>query len=242
MSGLLQRLGARATGTAWAVRSDVRLPFSAERMAPDLRASAAVDPVPTAAPQRPGMQAQALAESTGVTPAPLVAYSAPAQQHAAATDAQRPRRPQDTRAAAQATRAQAQPPAALQTATAAQPLEMLQALGKRPPARAQGAVESIAVLRARTADSAPPEAPEPLLPAAAGSRTQPSNALRPALPAAIGQQCTQAAAQQDTEVHIHIGRIDVTAVHETSKPKARPRERAQPMSLDAYLAKRGTGS
>jgi hypothetical protein len=48
----------------------------------------------------------------------------------------------------------------------------------------------------------------------------------------------QAAASQETEVHIHIGRIDVTALHEAPRPKARPRERAQPVSLDAFLAAR----
>jgi hypothetical protein len=41
------------------------------------------------------------------------------------------------------------------------------------------------------------------------------------------------------EVHVHIGRIEVTAVHEpaTAKPKARAPGR-QPMSLENYLARR----
>lgn len=39
------------------------------------------------------------------------------------------------------------------------------------------------------------------------------------------------------EVHVHIGRIEVTAMHEA--PPAKPRERGrQPMSLDEYLARR----
>jgi hypothetical protein len=49
----------------------------------------------------------------------------------------------------------------------------------------------------------------------------------------------QAATAQETEVHIHIGRIEVTALHEAPRPAARPRERPQPVSLDAYLAARG---
>jgi hypothetical protein len=45
--------------------------------------------------------------------------------------------------------------------------------------------------------------------------------------------------EESTEVHIHIGRIEVTAVHETA-PLSRERSAApSPMSLDAYLVQRG---
>ncbi|HRM47526.1 MAG TPA: hypothetical protein PK518_01050 [Alicycliphilus sp.] len=42
------------------------------------------------------------------------------------------------------------------------------------------------------------------------------------------------------EVHIHIGRIEVTAAvtPEPQAPRRPARERAQPLSLDAYLAQR----
>jgi hypothetical protein len=46
------------------------------------------------------------------------------------------------------------------------------------------------------------------------------------------------ASQEPNEVHIHIGRIEVTAVHEAAAPRRR-RESAPAMTLDAYLAKRG---
>ena len=50
------------------------------------------------------------------------------------------------------------------------------------------------------------------------------------------------AAATDTEVHIHIGRIEVTAVQENAAPtRPGPRERVQPMSLDAYLARKAGG-
>ena len=48
----------------------------------------------------------------------------------------------------------------------------------------------------------------------------------------------QAGASGETEVHIHIGRIEVTALQEAPLPKARARERTPAMSLDAYLAAR----
>jgi hypothetical protein len=47
------------------------------------------------------------------------------------------------------------------------------------------------------------------------------------------------ASREPSEVHIHIGRIEVTAVHEAAPPRRLPAPRPSPMSLDAYLAKRG---
>jgi len=43
------------------------------------------------------------------------------------------------------------------------------------------------------------------------------------------------------EIHVHIGRIEVTAVSEAPKPKARAARGQAPMSLDDYLAKRQRG-
>lgn len=42
-----------------------------------------------------------------------------------------------------------------------------------------------------------------------------------------------------TEVHIHIGRIDVTAVQEAPPPRRRTAAAPPPMSLEGYLAQRG---
>jgi hypothetical protein len=51
--------------------------------------------------------------------------------------------------------------------------------------------------------------------------------LAPALPRA-----------EPAEVHIHIGRLEVTALPEPQAPRRPARERTQPLSLDAYLAQR----
>ena len=48
-----------------------------------------------------------------------------------------------------------------------------------------------------------------------------------------------AASGEPSEVHIHIGRIEVTAVHEAAPPRRPAAPRPPPTSLDAYLAKRG---
>ncbi len=44
------------------------------------------------------------------------------------------------------------------------------------------------------------------------------------------------------EVHVHIGRIEVTAVQESPQPKPRQKRGQAPLSLDDYLAKRRGGS
>jgi len=45
--------------------------------------------------------------------------------------------------------------------------------------------------------------------------------------------------REPTEVHVHIGRIEVTAVHEPAPPKRTRQPARKPMSLDEYLSRRG---
>ncbi len=44
--------------------------------------------------------------------------------------------------------------------------------------------------------------------------------------------------QQADEVHIHIGRIEITAIQESAPSKREARKGPAPLSLDDYLAKR----
>lgn len=72
-----------------------------------------------------------------------------------------------------------------------------------------------------------PDVPEPLLP----RHSQPGPVTASLAPAS-------APVREPDEVHIHIGRIEVTAIHE---PAPRPREARKgqpPLSLDDYLTKR----
>jgi hypothetical protein len=92
---------------------------------------------------------------------------------------------------------------------------------------------------------APPLVPAPLLPQAkagtAAVATLPAavaQAIRPPSGVDVGwPQRVTTVADKATEVHIHIGRIDVTAVQEAPPSRRRPPQQA-PMSLDAYLAAR----
>ena len=73
-----------------------------------------------------------------------------------------------------------------------------------------------------------PGAPDPLLPAVAST---------PAPPRAVASQI-HAAVESPNEVHVHIGRIEVTAVQSPDPPKRKPGAVRQPLSLDDYLADR----
>lgn len=72
-------------------------------------------------------------------------------------------------------------------------------------------------------------APAPLMPSVASPAPMSS--------AAVTQMST-AASESANEVHVHIGRIEVTALQNDAAPKPKPRAARQPMSLDDYLARR----
>ncbi|MEO6421289.1 MAG: hypothetical protein ABIR84_01010 [Candidatus Nitrotoga sp.] len=84
--------------------------------------------------------------------------------------------------------------------------------------------------------------PSPLLPL--------KNIVRPsALNANVAKQRgehggfdRQGQVEEITEVHVSIGRIEVTAVHEALPPKRQAPAPAKPLSLDEYLARRGRGT
>ena len=47
--------------------------------------------------------------------------------------------------------------------------------------------------------------------------------------------------EETTEVHVSIGRIEVTAVHEAPPPKRAPARGQRALSLEEYLARRKAG-
>ena len=81
------------------------------------------------------------------------------------------------------------------------------------------------------ADASPiePGAPEPLLPSLASTPTANSVAA---------MQIPAATSDTPNEVHVHIGRIEVTAVQSSEPRKRKAKAAQQPMSLDDYLARR----
>ena len=90
-----------------------------------------------------------------------------------------------------------------------------------------------------SAELATPEhvlAPEPLLNRLPSVRPQPPSSVPFNTIRAWENRNTDE--PETTEVHVHIGRIEVTAVHEDPPQRTKPVEGRKPMSLDQYLARR----
>jgi hypothetical protein len=246
MTGLLHRLAARAAGTTMAVRSDARLPFGGIEPGPGT-AAAVVEPssvfaTPAAMPIAPapldGSRVDPrMPNAAAGTPPPQAPRADPAPSVAA-----HPGR--DPRASF--------PDAAPRTVTEAVPPPMVEMVidhGRASRSRAESAAESAhrsAAPLALDAAGRPGAAlvvrdPPLLIPLAVSDRAPVPTAVAPAaIPTALGA-AQNAARAEPGDVHIHIGRVEVTAVHEAPAPRRRPVPAPSPMSLDAYFARRGRG-
>ena len=235
MSGLLQRLAARATGNAWTVRSDARLPFAAPMAmeepatSPPAVQDAALPMAPHRHAQRPTTSPHRDASTDGpAVPQPLPSAGAPNARGAARTE------PIDVPPLFQPQPVFAAPTPALRTAsedaapTGFAPQRQMPDGDPRPGSTVAAPAERQTV-RPTPAD---PPALMPSRSTRSPRRHTPSvSTSAPRTPAATPMATA-------TEVHVHIGRIEVTALQ---APVARPRparERTQPVSLDAYLAKK----
>ena len=252
MNGLLHRLAACATGSALTLRADARLAYGASApllaeplLQPRSRMSdAALAPshesflvddarlssftAKQAAPPRmtddPQKESKPLKSPT----------SAPARLFAA-------NQPGLTPGDAQALAVASQPPyhtsldVGLPTQDPAAP-QAFQPLAAAPPIGQKFNPSALAqpTHPNHHAPAPPTAAPAPLLPRqnnAPPSASAPWSAVSPAAsPARV--------ADEATEVHIHIGRIEVTAMHEVAPPRKRPAAAPAPTPLDTYLAAR----
>lgn len=80
--------------------------------------------------------------------------------------------------------------------------------------------------------------PQPLLPLKNSARPSALNAGASAQRGEPGDSVWQGQVEETIEVHVSIGRIEVTAVHEAPPLKRQAPTTARPMSLDEYLARR----
>ncbi len=83
--------------------------------------------------------------------------------------------------------------------------------------------------RQQQASPVEPRTPEPLLP---------SFATTPTANSVAAMQTPEVTSDTPNEVHVHIGRIEVTAVQSGEPRKRKAKAAQQPMSLDDYLARR----
>jgi hypothetical protein len=80
--------------------------------------------------------------------------------------------------------------------------------------------------------------PAPLLPRAASEGDRSGVRGFPISVASHAASPQSSAADETTEVHLHIGRIDVTALHEAPPPRRKAAQARAPRSLDDYLSRR----
>lgn len=234
MSGLLQRLAARAIGTAPAIRPIVGWEGS------------------TAQPER--------VPRAGVPEVTVASELAIAPRTPAAPDA---RRAAPSIAAAEAPQEEllriehigpvaldASPPAAAPGATST-PRDAATDTPRSTSLAATSATRAIADIA--SADALPPDRSAPFVPllssrAAACARLAPTQPRAPS-PAATPRHSSALSARKDapsraaedvTEVQVTIGRIELTALQEAPRPKREPARAGAPQSLEEYLARRGT--
>lgn len=233
MNGLLHRLAARANGSAWTVRSDARLPFASESWGQATIETEAPQTEPTAL-LRPSAKALAPDPHATEPNAPHLQQQAAGQAPAGES----PNALMSVPATPYRTVQQHQWPFATDAPLSAQPPDKRTVLPQPTPDAP--ATSRPAAAHPHAAPAFAQNAPEPLLPPVSAPSVAASAGLAPRAHPGAWAGTTQPAAREDTEVHIHIGRIDVTVVHEAPKPRPRARERTQPVSLDAYLAARHT--
>lgn len=226
MSGFLRRLAGRAMGEQSPVRSVVRMPFAVPPAAPE-ESRIAVSPAPrepvAAVPEtrisRPAASPPETAHAPDKTePRPLLYMPQPAGPD-------RNQRLSPVSRADDASRAGAMPVQSVEQHERTY-VEHESGAGHEPQ-------------RARDV-AAPAVVPfvEPLLPPVAETPGPVPSPVGPQWP--FAPRDTSAPTSQPTEVHVNIGRIELTAIHDAAPVK--PARAAKPMSLDDYLArKRGGG-
>ncbi len=233
MSGLLRRLAAQAGGQRGVtLHAPARLPF---QPAPE-RLESVESLLPTALPGAAAPSLMARPVTSVVAPEPAVP---PAQPRAA-----RPEIPVEM-PPAPATRAEEQPPALEpmppEPLLAEQPLNLFIQVPNNPdiPVQETAAPPTGSHPTAprheapARADATPPSPTVPRLPpllAPMAPATAPQPRVAPAQ--------AEPAPRQPDEVHIHIGRIEVTAIQETAPARREARKGPPPLSLDDYLARR----
>ena len=240
MKGLLHRLADRAAGSATLLRPNARAGYAAAPMQFETDMGLPADR--PAMPTTPAAQAMT-SQHRPQTNAAAVPMASP-RDHAAAISSREAALPvQSTDAdidpAPLRPPAEATPPSVQAESAGAQlqmPSREIEVAIVGVPRRLDAEPDILVAPRAESTSIDAPalhrtEAqPTHLLPPTAA--TPPRTAVAP-LPAQ-----RPGASDDSTEVHIHIGRIDVTAVHEPPPRRRAPVASTVPMSLDAYLAKR----
>ena len=254
MSGFLHRLAAQAMGRTNTLRSAVRTPYAGpfspvSRLEPD-REGPTLD---TAGNERQHMSNSG-AKHVGDRGAERDAMSSP-EQHHVNTAREIGTQPGDNEVASsspevlvvQSDNVYTKPdrPSGLYSSPSS-PNAILRQSGKEktiagaPPVLAEG----IETRLPENNSTAPTDNnyPSPLLPLKDAARPSALNTSMTAQRGDYSGPSRQSQVDEITEEHVSIGRIEVTAVHESPPPKRQAPAAAKPLSLDEYLARRGRGT
>lgn len=258
MKGLLHRLAARAAGTALPVRSNAGLPYSGGLVWLGEALSANIGSVPgpfSAAAPLPSDDAIQPAEPASTRVKVVRSTQAATEIHAGEPALPSPAYPHSTAMLPGTMRPTAEPSAAPRVPVSERhagaqspiepdspPREVARRLAPSLPVesdqpRLAPAAAHLSNVSSRRTIRPPPAAPALLMPPTfAHVDASLAIAAPQKMPPPLGPE--RQAHDDTTEVHIHIGRIDVTAMHEAPAPRPRPKQRPAPRSLDAYLAAR----
>jgi hypothetical protein len=221
VSGVLRRLAARALGVAptvrpvvgWAAETGVRATADTPALVPETSLEDG-GPLPQAAARTAERTPTGAGPLAPEPPQVMVAPGAPLRSEQRVT---RPLAAATPTAPREALRAPAR---------SATPPEAHVELGD--PRRAPGD-------RTAASHDAIRDAP-PLLPLQRVARLLPPQALAASTPSRAA--AARPPIEETTEVHVSIGRIEVTAVQEAPPPRREPARPRKPKSLEAYLATR----
>ena len=261
MNGLLHRVAARAAGTSVPVRADARLPYAvgasgwgeAGEAEADPRATASASsalpaaPVPSPfhpatlqeEPVEPGALVDAMrARSLSVAAPILTAVERDALPATAGVS-----NDSGTKMSVHGVFGELAPIDEVRAWSP--PMHLLPSMSPtasvsveaRPSAQLSPHEAAASARPATHFDDPAPLMPRTARPAPLAPVAQPS--ARRFLPSQGASSANAANGDDSTEVHIHIGRIDVTAVQEAPSPRRRAAAAPPPMSLEGYLAQRG---
>jgi hypothetical protein len=266
MNGLLHRLAARAIGNAMLVRSNARLPYGGGATWADIPGSdlAGVHEMRSDAPgQRapmrrmlepspiePGLPPKATTRDArdtwfdGAPPGVALPIASDSIDQSGPGVAALPEKPPRTAMRSTGYR-ETQSPMTSRKASTNNPDPGIVTLPEQPPlVRTESPLAAQSELLTeqgfRSGGSTPTGPSLLMLPADDRSASAPAmRSATGAMPQLVSRLRTGAdVADETTEVHIHIGRIDVTAVLEAPPPRRKQAPIHAPMSLDAYLARR----
>ncbi len=257
MTGFLQRLAQRANGSARTVRAASGMRFASE-------------PIEHGAPMQEdalapeaSMPRESAGSNTGLpTEMPPGRFPSPVFAPADARRQQAAEAPRHGQATTTLSTPTPLPAPADETGVARSPARAVRAKTSRTP----DPVDDAPTARGVPPRTGEPATPRPdAIPAAASPESSPASStaaapawpqVEPLLAPTIRVRWPASAAQPSlayrpghsgqadttTEVHVSIGRIEVTAIHEPAAPAQRPAARRKaPVSLDEYLARRQGG-